>query len=189
MFIMNIFCVYLSIGAAWHVASYQGFEQHNERNMIMNLIKCDRNDLWSWAPVERLSTLQEEINRLFESPIASLTRGSQCLSGWVPPLEIYEDQDNLVVKAELPGLKKEELDISLEDGTLTVAGERKVERQRDAAETYRSDRFYGRFHRTVTLPKPVDAGKVKAAYKDGILTVTLPKTEEAKPKQIEVTTN
>lgn len=93
------------------------------------------------------------------------------------------------MKAELPGLKKEEIDISLQDGMLTVSGERKLEEQHNDTETCRSERFYGRFHRTVALPKAVYADKVKAVYKDGILTVTLPKTEEVKPKQIEVTTN
>jgi HSP20 family protein len=155
----------------------------------MNLIRRERGDGWSWPPFQHLSTLQDEINRLFEAPLAGLARGSQFLTGWVPVLDVFEDKDSVVVKVELPGLKKEEIDISLHDGALSISGERKLEEKQEDAETYRSERFYGRFHRSVTLPTPVNTEKVKAAYKDGILTVTLPKTEEAKPKQIEVTAN
>ncbi|MBU6402100.1 MAG: Hsp20/alpha crystallin family protein [Verrucomicrobia bacterium] len=153
----------------------------------MNLVRREQNELW--PPFERLSTLQDEINRLFESPLAGLSRGSRFLTGWVPALDVLEDKDNLIVRAELPGMQKEQIEIALQDGTLSVSGERKLEAKQEATETYRSERFYGRFHRAVSLPKPVQADKVKASYKDGILTVTLPKTEEAKPKQIEVTAN
>jgi HSP20 family protein len=104
----------------------------------------------------------------------------------MPPLDVFEDKDNLIVRAEVPGMKREDIDVSFHDGVLTLSGERKSEEKYSEAETYRSERFLGRFQRTVTLPTPVDADKVKANYKDGILTVTLPKTEEAKPKQIEV---
>lgn len=83
-------------------------------------------------------------------------------------------------------MRKEDIDISLHDGTLTIAGERKHEEEKKEGELFRSERFFGRFQRSVALPSPVDPGKVKAVYKDGILTVTLPKTEESKPRQIEV---
>jgi HSP20 family protein len=100
---------------------------------------------------------------------------------------VYEDADNLYVRAELPGMKKEEVELSLHDGSLSLSGERKSEEKFKDAEVYRAERFFGRFQRTVTLPTPVAADKVKAQYKDGILTVTLPKAEEAKPKHIDVT--
>ena len=90
------------------------------------------------------------------------------------------------MKAELPGLKKEDIDVSLEDGVLTISGERKSEEKFENAETYRSERFVGRFHRAVTLPSEVKADQVKAQYQDCILSVTIPKSEAAKPKQIEV---
>ena len=106
--------------------------------------------------------------------------------GWVPALDVYEDKDNLTVKAELPGMKREEIEVSLHDGALTISGERKSETKDGNAEVYRSERFVGRFQRTVTLPSPVASDKVKASYKDGILTVTLPKAEEAKPRKIQV---
>jgi HSP20 family protein len=152
----------------------------------MKLIRQPTSAVWNWQPVEQLSTLREEINRLFDSPFGELTRRMELFNGWSPTLDLYEDKDNLIVKAELPGLKREEIDISVHDGTLTISGERNYEEQKDDAETYRSERFFGRFHRTLTLPKPVESDQAKASYKDGILTVTLPKTEEAKPKQIQV---
>src|SRR4051812_42618364 len=151
----------------------------------MKLMRFNRPDAWDWSPLNRLSTLQDEINRLFESPFGGLER-SEVFNSWAPALDLYEDKDNLVVNAELPGLKKEEIDISLQDGNLTISGERKVEKEYGENETQRSERFFGRFQRTINLPKAVDVTGVKAAYKDGILTVKLPKTPEAKPKQIEI---
>jgi len=133
-----------------------------------------------------LTDLRDEIDRLFETPLAELTRTSQLLSGWTPALDVMEDKDNLIVRAELPGMKREDIDVSLHDGSLSISGERKGEEKHKDAEVYRAERFYGRFQRTVTLPSPVQVDKVKAVYKDGILTITLPKTEEAKPKQIDV---
>jgi HSP20 family protein len=130
--------------------------------------------------------LRDEIDRLFESPLSEMARTSQLLSGWTPALDLYEDKDNLFVKVELPGMKREEIDVSLHDGSLSISGERKSEQKHEDADVYRAERFFGRFQRTVTLPTPVAADKVKAQYKDGILTITLPKTEEAKPKHIDI---
>jgi HSP20 family protein len=104
-------------------------------------------------------------------------------------MDVYEDLDNLVVRAEVPGMKKEDINISLEKDVLTVSGERRNEKMSEGSETSREERFFGRFTRSITLPKQVNANAVKATYKDGILTVTLPKAEEAKPKQIEVKAN
>ena len=154
----------------------------------MNYVtRWQRPELARWPGFGRLSTLRDEIDRLFDAPLAEFARASQLLSGWTPPLDIFEDKDNVVVKAELPGMKKEEIEISLHDGSLSISGERKSESKHEDAETYRSERFFGRFQRTVSLPTSVDSNKVKAQYKDGVLTVTLPKSEEAKPKQIDVT--
>jgi HSP20 family protein len=136
--------------------------------------------------LDQLSTLRSEINRLFEEPFGGLTRASEFFDLWSPALDVYEDKDNIIVKAELPGLKKEEIDISIHEGSLHVSGERKQETEQKNTETYRTERFYGRFHRSLSLPKAVDAAKVEASYKDGVLTVTLPKSEEAKPRQIQV---
>jgi len=133
-----------------------------------------------------LTDLRDEIDRLFEAPLADLARSSQLLSGWTPALDLFEDKDNLYVRLELPGMKKEDIDLSLHEGSLSISGERKGEEQLKGAEVYRAERFFGRFQRTVSLPTVVAAEKVKAHYQDGILTVTLPKAEEAKPKHIDV---
>jgi HSP20 family protein len=112
-------------------------------------------------------------------------RGSEFF-GWAPVVDLYEDHDQYVVKAELPGMKKEEMEISLHQGNLIISGERKSDSDNTNGETSRSERFFGRFQRALTLPKPVNSSNVTATYKDGILTVHLPKTEESKPKQIRV---
>jgi len=139
-----------------------------------------------WVGLERLNDLRNEIDRLFEAPFADLARVSPLLSGWTPALDMHEDRDNIYVRVELPGMKREEIDLQLHDHTLTISGERRAENKEEDAEVYRAERYVGRFQRSVQLPRPVDVAKVKAQYRDGILTVTLPKAEEAKPKQIEV---
>jgi len=146
------------------------------------------SDLSTWSPFERLTSLRDEVNRLFESSILpGWGREGQLFSGWSPALDVYQDKDNFYVSAELPGMKKEEIEISLHDGMLSITGERtREEKTGKEPETFRSERFFGRFHRTITLPGLVDSTKVQATYKDGILYVTLPKAEEAKPKQIPV---
>ena len=155
----------------------------------MKLTRWNRPELALWADFGRLSTLRDELDRFFSAPLNELARASQLLGGWTPALDLHEDKDHLTVKVELPGMNKEDIDISLHNGTLSVSGERRTEEQFKDAEAHRTERFVGRFQRTITLPTPVAGDKVTAQYKDGILTVTLPKTEEAKPKQIEVSTN
>jgi HSP20 family protein len=105
--------------------------------------------------------------------------------GKSPGRSLYQNNDNVVAIVELPGMRKEDIEISLHDGTLTIAGERKEETGEGDSAT-RTERFTGKFRRSITLPTSVDANKVNATYKNGILTVTLPKSEEAKPKQIQV---
>lgn len=155
----------------------------------MNIVKWQRPTLTNWPGFGRLSDLRDEIDRLFESPLTELTRTSNLLSGWTPALDVHEDKNNFIVKAELPGMKREDIEVAWHNGTLSISGERKAETQQAEAEVYRAERFFGRFQRTVALPAAVAADQVKAAYKDGILTITLPKTEEAKPKQIDVSVN
>lgn len=150
------------------------------------LTRWHRSGLATWPGFGRLTDLRDEIDRLFEAPLAELAHGSQLLSGWTPALDLFEDRDNVFVRVELPGMKKEDIELSLHDGTLSISGERKGEEKFQDAEMYRSERFFGRFQRTITLPTTVASDKVKAQYKDGILTVTLPKAEEAKPKHIDV---
>lgn len=136
----------------------------------------------TWPTLGRLTDLRDEIDRLFEAPLA---RTSEFL-GWTPAFDVYEDKDNFTVKAELPGMKREDINVSLHDGSLIISGERQNETHSEGTEVYRAERFFGKFQRAVSLPATVAADKVKAAYKDGVLTITLPKAEEAKPKQIEV---
>jgi len=151
----------------------------------MRLIRWQRPDVTNWDPFNHLTSLREEINRLFDLPYGDGARESEFF-GWAPPMDLYEDKDNLVVRAELPGMKKEDIEISLHQGSLVISGERKVESGDQEGDASRSERFFGRFQRALELPKPVDANGVSASYTDGILTVTLPKTEESKPKQIAV---
>lgn len=122
----------------------------------------------------RLSDLGSELSQLFEAP----------LTGWLPALDVQENKDNYTVRVEVPGLRREDIEVALEDGALTISGERKAETPAEGTEVHRQERFYGKFSRVITLPTVVAADKVKAQYKDGILTVTLAKAEEAKPKQI-----
>ena len=152
----------------------------------MRLMRWQRPDLTEWDSLDQLSNLRQEINRLFEVPLTDeWTRESEFF-GWAPAVDLYEDKDCVMVKAELPGMKKEDIEISLHQGSLIISGERKVESESKEGESSRSERFLGRFQRALELPQPVDPNNVTANYKDGILTVTLPKTEESKPKQITV---
>jgi HSP20 family protein len=101
-------------------------------------------------------------------------------------LDVHEDKDNFSIRVELPGMKREDIEVTLQDGALVITGERKEEKVTEGTAVHRQERFYGKFSRALTLPAAVAGDKVKAQYKDGILTVTLPKAEEAKPKAISV---
>lgn len=139
------------------------------------------------TPFWPMRRLQSEIDRLFEEPFGSwLAPEVPAFEGWLPPVDVQETKENVLVKAELPGMKKEELEVYLTGETLNIAGERKMEREEKGAESYRSERFFGRFHRNIPLPASIDAGKIEAHYKDGILTLTCPKTEEARRKAIDI---
>jgi len=152
----------------------------------MSLIRYQSPEVMAWPPLDRWSSLRDDLNSLFELPFwSSFARQGQLFGGWSPALDLYQDKDNVVAVVELPGMKKEDIDISLRDATLTISGERKSQTS-NGEKAERTERYIGRFRRSVTLPTRVDADKISASYRDGILTVTLPKAEEAKPKQIEV---
>jgi HSP20 family protein len=144
----------------------------------MKLVTYQRPGL-AWPTFGRLSSLHDELDQLFETP----------LRAWAPALDVQEDKDKFTVNLELPGLKREDISVQLEDGQLTISGERKAATIVEGTEVHRQERFYGKFSRVLTLPTTVVSGQVKAGYKDGILTVTLPKAEAAKPKQIDVSVN
>lgn len=146
----------------------------------MNLMKRS-HDLWD--PFGVTEELQHEMNRLFG-------RSLMKRNGWgrpfEPEIDVIEEKDHFLVKADLPGIKKEELDIKVEGRLLTLKGERKEEKETKEKNYYSSERFYGTFTRVIELPTDVKAEEVKAAYKDGVLEISLPKTEGAKAKQIRV---
>jgi len=150
------------------------------------MIRWQKPEINPWLSADMFGNLRDEVNRLFDSTLPDWAPFPRLMGAWGPNLDLYEDKDSLVAKVELPGMKKADIEVSLDNGTLTIAGERKAEENIKDAETHRLERFYGRFQRSVALPVPVNTGAVKASYVDGILTVTLPKAEEAKPKQIAV---
>ncbi|MGY8656462.1 MAG: Hsp20/alpha crystallin family protein [Verrucomicrobiia bacterium] len=139
--------------------------------------------------LSRWNGLEEEIDRLFNAPFAAFAGSPEVAEGWTPALDLVEDKESFVATVELPGLKKDGIEVSFEEGVLTISGERKVEERKEIDGVHRTERVFGTFSRSVRLPKPVNEAKVKAAYKDGILTVSLPIAEIAKPKQIEVKVN
>jgi HSP20 family protein len=152
----------------------------------MKLIRYQAPELSSWPTLDRWSNLRDELNSLFDLPFLSSVNRQDLFSGWSPALDLYQNNDNLVAVVELPGMRKDDIEISLHDGTLTIAGERKSS-ESNGEKAERTERYVGTFRRSISLPARVDANKVNATYRDGILTITLPKAEEAKPKRINVT--
>lgn len=140
-----------------------------------------------WPPLWPLSQLRSDIERLFEEPFSDWLAPTPGLFGdWGPPVDVFEDKNNVIVKVEIPGMKKEEIAVDMVGEMLNISGERKEEAEYKGAGSYRSERYFGHFHRSVSLPAAVQAEKIDAHYKDGVLTITCPKTEEAKRKQIEI---
>ncbi len=151
----------------------------------MSLIRYQSPDLAAWPSFDRWITLRDDLNTLFELPFWSNPgRQSQLFSGWSPALDLYQNTDDVIALVELPGMRKEDIEISLHDGTLTISGERKSGTSDGAAE--RTERYVGKFRRSITLPTLEEDNKYIDTYTYKILTVTLPKAEEAKPKQIQV---
>jgi len=142
-----------------------------------------------FEPFRELTSLQERMNRLFSESYRAQQTGDDdwALGGtWAPAVDIYEQDNNIVLKAELPGVDPKDVDIQLENNTLTLRGERKLDKEVKKENYHRVERAYGTFTRSFTLPAVVDQGSIKAEFKDGVLRVTLPKREEAKPKQIQI---
>ncbi|UCD48231.1 MAG: Hsp20/alpha crystallin family protein [Deltaproteobacteria bacterium] len=139
-------------------------------------------------PFRDLSSIQERMNQIFEDALArSRGREEGLRSGmWTPAVDIYESNDSVVVKAELPGVEKDQISVEVKDGILSLRGERKFEKEVKEESYHRIERSYGSFQRSFSLPVSVDQEKVTAQFKNGVLEVTLPKKEQAKPKQIQV---
>ena len=146
------------------------------------------NELARFKPVRSALGLQDEINELFRDFFRGWdVNGEEKRFGtWAPAVDIAENENEYEVRADLPGIPKKDINVSVDNGVLTLSGERKEERTEGKGANRRIKRYYGTFSRSFSLPGSVDTEKVKAAYKDGVLAVTLPKREEAKPKQISV---
>ncbi len=140
-----------------------------------------------WAPFRELSAVQDRMNRLFGEFYRNADDDVTRSGSWMPPVDIYRDGEHeLVLKAELPEMKREDISITVENSSLTLAGEKKIDTSVKDENYHRIERSYGSFTRTFSLPPTVDPGKVSADYKNGVLTIKLPMREEAKPKQIQV---
>jgi HSP20 family protein len=141
--------------------------------------------LTRWSPVTGLAALEiNHLNRMFE---AAFDNDTFSRGGWVPAVDIFETADkDVVLKAELPEMKREDIAITFENNVLTIEGERKFSAANDSEKYHRVERGYGAFRRTFTVPASVDASRVQATYRDGVLTVTLPRREETRPRQIQV---
>lgn len=140
-----------------------------------------------WEPFRDLLATQERMNRLFNETLGRFPGEEGLHAGsWIPPVDVYETEQNIVLKAELPGVDPNDVEASVHDGTLYLKGERKHETEVKEENYHHVERSYGSFARTFTLPASVDAEKVKAEFADGILTLTMPKREEAKPKRIKI---
>src|SRR5271155_4433801 len=144
-----------------------------------------RTTLNHWEPFRGAATLQEQVNRLFGNALDRSSEESN-LTAWAPAVDIYETEHELVVKADLPEVDPKELDIRVENNLLTIRGERKFEKKVSEDHYLRVERAYGSFSRSFSLANTVDADAIKADYQNGVLTLTIPKREEAKPKQIKV---
>ncbi len=136
-------------------------------------------------PARDLTNFQAHVNRLFENFLSHpATSGMERL--WSPAVDMYETKNEVVVSSELPGLSEKDMRVSVTGDLLTIQGERRVNTDAEDGGQYRRERWFGKFERTLSLPVPVETSQVKATYRDGVLTVKLPKVEEIKPKEIKI---
>ena len=139
-----------------------------------------------WDRFRNISTLQEQVNRLFENSVPGGRGESSALTSWAPAVDIYETENELVLKADLPDINENDLDIRVENNMLTIRGERKFEQKVKEDNYLRIERTYGSFSRSFGLPNTVNTEGIKAEYKNGVLAVEMPKRAESKPKQVKV---
>jgi HSP20 family protein len=139
-----------------------------------------------WEPFREFSTLQDRLNRLFQQSVSEGREESLTTSSFAPAVDVYEDDHQVTLKIEVPGIDEKDIDVRLENNTLTVTGERKLEKEEKEENYRRVERQYGSFTRSFTLPQTVDAEGVSAQYDRGVLKITLAKKAEAKPKQIKI---
>jgi len=140
-----------------------------------------------WEPLRDLVTAQRDFDRLFREAFPPFSGETELSTrAWAPPVDIYETENDIVLKAELPGVDPKDVEVRIEDNTLYLKGERKFEKEVKEQNYHRVERSYGSFARSFSLPNSISADKVKAEFKDGLLTLTMPKREEAKPKTIKI---
>ena len=141
-----------------------------------------------WDPFRELEEVSDRLNRMFARPATARTNGKETMivADWTPSVDISETDGEYQIKTEIPDVKKEDVKVTVEDGVLTIQGERKHEKEEKGKKFHRIERSYGSFVRTFSLPDVIDEEKVKAEFKDGVLNLYLPKSEKAKPKAIEV---
>lgn len=145
--------------------------------------------LTRWDPYNTFSTIQDEMTRLFEDNFARTRRSPSAITAWAPAVDIFETEHELVLKADLPDLDEKDIDVRVENNMITLSGERKFEKELKEDNYLRVERSYGSFSRSFSLPNTVKMDAVQAEYKNGVLTVRLPKREESKPKQIKIGVN
>ena len=145
------------------------------------------NTITRWDQSHGLTALQDQVNRLFEGNFTPDRSGHADLATWAPPVDIYETENELVVKADLPDLQEKDIDVRVENNMLTIRGERKFEKDINEDNYLRIERAYGPFTRSFSLPNTVSSESVRAEYRNGVLTLHLTKREESKPKQIKIT--
>jgi HSP20 family protein len=143
------------------------------------------NTITRWDPFHGLNSLQEQVIRLFESNLPARTDNS-ALTAWAPAVDIYETENELVLKADLPAVEEKDLDVRIENNMLTIRGERKFEQNVNEDNYLRVERTYGSFSRSFSLPNTVNTEAIKAEYKNGVLSIELPKRAESKPKQVKI---
>ncbi|HET6678096.1 MAG TPA: Hsp20/alpha crystallin family protein [Nitrospira sp.] len=140
-----------------------------------------------WDPFRELEDMSERLNRVFSRPTLRNTgKENLTVADWMPTVDISETESEYLIKAELPEVRKEDVKVTVENGVLTLQGERRQEKEEKGRRFHRVERSYGSFVRSFTLPESVDEGGVKAEYKDGVLALHLPKSEKVKPKAIDV---
>lgn len=145
-------------------------------------------NLTKWDPFRELEDMTTRLNRIFGHSLVTKDKGGESINvaEWAPAVDVSETDNDYTIKAEIPEVKKEDVKVTLQDGQLTIQGERKQEKEEKGKRYHRIERSYGSFLRSFDLPVNVDEAKAKADFKDGVLTLTLPKSEKAKPKSIEV---
>ena len=144
------------------------------------------NTMSRWDPFRGLTSLQDQVNRLFEDTVHQGRTNQADLATWAPAADIYETENELVAKFDLPGVQESDIDIRVENNTLAIRGERKFEKEVNEDSYLRVERAFGTFTRSFSLPNIVKVDNIRAGLQDGVLTIRMPKREEAKPKQIKI---